>query len=151
MKVMIPFSHEILQRIAIAFVDDTDFFSTGRNAKSQMQQIMDVYTHLYEATGGKLQKEKIFSYSWKWIMKKGVKLLTNKPNKLIIKNHNVIQKPNSDATRTLGVWFAPNLTWDKQFEVMCEKLRTAMRKLMNTKLFPYQIHLYFNICQLRLF
>ena len=66
-----PISNVIIQQIAIAFVDDTDFYTNGRNYKIKMQLIMDLYTKLYEATGGKIQQMKIMFYCWKWIYKNG--------------------------------------------------------------------------------
>ena len=49
-----PISKEIIQRIAIAFVDDTDFYTNRPNFELKMQMIMDLYTKLYEAIGGKI-------------------------------------------------------------------------------------------------
>ena len=53
-----PCSDEILQQIAIAFVDDTDFFTSGLESQSQMQQIMNGYTNLYQATGENYKRKK---------------------------------------------------------------------------------------------
>ena len=53
-KLQNPRSREIIQQIAIAFVDDTDFYTNGPNYELKMQMIMDIYTRLYEATGGKI-------------------------------------------------------------------------------------------------
>jgi len=60
-----PISKEIIQRIAIAFVDDTDFYMNGPNYEQKMQLIMDMYTQLYEATGGKISLNKIVCFTWK--------------------------------------------------------------------------------------
>ena len=59
-----PVSKRIIQRIAIAFVDDTDFYTNGQDYEEKMQLIMDLYTKLYEATGGKIQQDKINFYCW---------------------------------------------------------------------------------------
>ena len=71
-KLKNPISKEIIQRIAIAFVDDTDFYTNGLNYEIKMQLIMDIYTKLYEVTGGKIQQNKIMFYYWKWIYEKGL-------------------------------------------------------------------------------
>ena len=53
-----------MYRTEIAFVDDTDMYLNGELSVENIQMIMDIYTRLYEATGGKLQEEKIMFYSW---------------------------------------------------------------------------------------
>ena len=57
-----PISKEIIQQIAIAFVDDKDFYTNSLNYKLKMQMIMNIYTRLYEATGGKIQEYKVMFY-----------------------------------------------------------------------------------------
>ena len=57
-----PITRQILQRLAIAFVDNTDFYTNGIDFERKMQQIMDLYTKLYEATGRKIQQTKILFY-----------------------------------------------------------------------------------------
>ena len=59
-----PIIKEIIQRIAIAFVDDTNFYTNGPNYELKMQIIMDLYTKLYEATRVKMQQSKIMFYCW---------------------------------------------------------------------------------------
>ena len=82
-------------------------------------------------------------------MKNGVRKILKENNELTIGNHTVEQKPHDEATRTLGVWFSPNLCWDKQYEIMKEKLIKAMIKLLNTKLYPYMVHIYFNVYMIK--
>ena len=53
---------KLLIRLAIAFVDDTNFYSNGPLAEHHMQLIMKLYCALHEATGGKLQQSKIVFY-----------------------------------------------------------------------------------------
>ena len=50
-----PITKEIIQRIAIAFVDDMDFYTNGPNYELKMQMIIDLYTKLYKVTKGKIQ------------------------------------------------------------------------------------------------
>ena len=57
-----PITKQIIQRIAIAFIDDTDFYTNGLDYETKMQLIMDIYTKLYKATGGKIQQTKIMFY-----------------------------------------------------------------------------------------
>ena len=48
-----------VQRNMIAFVDDSDFCSNGVECELKMQKIVNDYAKMYEATGGKVQKEKL--------------------------------------------------------------------------------------------
>ena len=40
-----------------------------------MQKLMDTCTKLYEATGGKVQQEKVQFYCWRWKYVKGEKAI----------------------------------------------------------------------------
>ena len=44
----------MIQRVAIVFADDTNFCVKETNYKNDMQKILNKYTLLYEATGGKI-------------------------------------------------------------------------------------------------
>ena len=48
----LPLSSEEFIRCVIAFVDDTDFYTNNEDFQEKMQLLMDMYTRLYEATGG---------------------------------------------------------------------------------------------------
>jgi len=52
--VKLPFSKLLFIRSIIAFVDDTDFYTNNEDFATKMQQVMDIYIRLYEATGGKI-------------------------------------------------------------------------------------------------
>ena len=43
-----------IHRIQIVFIDDKDIFSNGEDCEMNIQQIIDIYTKLYEATGVKI-------------------------------------------------------------------------------------------------
>ena len=47
-----PIINEYIFRMIVAFVDDTDFYSSGEKSEEEMQRIMTQYTKLHEATGG---------------------------------------------------------------------------------------------------
>ena len=63
--VKIPISNSNVQRSAVAFVDDTSFYTAGEDFKIKMQQILDCYTELYEATGELVEYNKSYCYIWK--------------------------------------------------------------------------------------
>ena len=56
----------MMQRIAIVFVDDTDFCVSGEEYEENMQKIMDQCTKLYEVTGGEIKQGKTMFCCWTW-------------------------------------------------------------------------------------
>ena len=52
------------QRVAIAFVDNTDFHTNGDKFKENKQRIMNMRAKLCKATGSKIQQDKMFFYCW---------------------------------------------------------------------------------------
>ena len=52
--VKFPISKGTFVRIAIAFIDDTDFYINDKEFNELMQKAIDIYTKLYKATGGKI-------------------------------------------------------------------------------------------------
>ena len=113
-----PISKVIIQRIAIAFVDDTDFYTNGRNYEMKMQLIMDLYTKLYEATGGKIQQTKIMFYCWQWFYENGDQKIMKLEAKIEVHGEQIQLIDVKQSTRTLGVHLTPALNWTGQFEVM---------------------------------
>ena len=143
-KIMIPSKNKEIQRVAIAFVDDTDFYSNGQKYNEDMQAIMKQYTELYEATGGKIQESKILYYCWQWRYENGRQYIQQKEVRLEV--HNVEIKPIKveEATRTLGVHISPAISWNSQFEVMRKKLDKSVTRFMNMDINAYQAAIYFN-------
>ena len=58
-----PISNNNIQRSAVAFVDDTSFYTAGEDFEIKMQQILDYYTELYKATGGLVEYNKSHCYA----------------------------------------------------------------------------------------
>ena len=55
-----PVTANETNRTAIAFVDDSDFFTNGKNSEMYIQKIADKYVRLYEGgTGGKIKQESV--------------------------------------------------------------------------------------------
>ena len=90
-------------RYAIAFVDDTDFYTNDRNFNEKMQLIMDMYTRLYEATGGKIQENKILYYCWKWCYENGIRVLKPVEAALYVHGKQIESVDPTKSTRTLGM------------------------------------------------
>ena len=44
----------MIQRVTIAFVDDTDFYTNSESYQRNIQKIMGTYILIYKATGGKI-------------------------------------------------------------------------------------------------
>ena len=139
-----PISQKDFVRLAIAFVDDTDFCTNGSMFMEKMQRIIDEHTRLYEATGGKMQQSKILFYCWRWTHKNGVKEIEQITAELEVHGEQIKQLDIIDSTRTLGVHVTPTLSWITQFEVMRKKLSTSITKLMRTNINSYQAAIYYN-------
>ena len=54
--VTLPITQKIIQKTSIGFVDDTNFYSNGSEAQSKIQSIIDKYSKLHGATGGRLEQ-----------------------------------------------------------------------------------------------
>ena len=139
-----PISSVIIQRIAIAFVDDTNFYTNGPNYEEKMQLIMNLYTKLYEVIGGKIQQKKIIFYYQKWIYIKGYQQIIQLEASIIVHNELITSIDITNRTRTLGVYLIPLLNWKGQFKVMRKKMHTSIVKLMNMDINSYQVSIYFN-------
>ena len=56
-------------KLAIGFVDDTDFFvRRNGNTIEIVRKIYQKYIKLYQATGGLISLEKSIFYHWRWIV-----------------------------------------------------------------------------------
>ena len=110
-----------------------------------MQRSMNKYTKHYEGTGQKISEQKIYQYSWQWKCVNGIRSISNINNTLSVKGHPVKQLNHDEATRSLGVWFQPNLLWNTQFQKMREKMVVSIKKLMNTSIKPQLVHYYFHL------
>ena len=66
MQIELNINGKIEQIVVIADVDDADFCTSGDDCETKMQKIVSCYLKTYEATGGKVQKEKVYVYCWKW-------------------------------------------------------------------------------------
>ena len=60
-----PITRQVVQRSAVAFVDDAVFFSNGNVAETKMQGLLRTYVTFYEAMAGKIKQEAVFSYMWR--------------------------------------------------------------------------------------
>ena len=50
----------------------------------KMQRVMDTCTHLYKATGGKIQQTKIMCYCWRWAHHNGNTLIEELEAELVV-------------------------------------------------------------------
>ena len=109
-KVVTPLLKQLFIRLAIAFVDDTDFYTNDTDFNQKMQLLMNLYTRLYEATGGKIQESKILYYCWKLIYENGVKKIVAIDAHLEVHEQVIEMESIFKSTRTLGVHINPALT-----------------------------------------
>ena len=55
-----------VQRNAISFVGDSDFFSSGAECERKIQETLNYYANMCEVTRGKVQKDKVMMHDWNW-------------------------------------------------------------------------------------
>ena len=55
---------EVKKRAAIACVNDTDFYASSVECEKKIQEIATHCAKMYEASGGKVQIEKVSMHSW---------------------------------------------------------------------------------------
>ena len=110
-----------------------------------MQQIIDQCTKLHEATGGKIQQDKMMFYFWKWCYCNVEKIIKQVEAELIVHGEKTRSIPIKTSTMTLGAHLAPALEWKGKFEVIREKLHTSITKLMNLDVNPHQAAICFNV------
>ena len=98
-----------MQRIEIAFVDDTDSRTSREEHEQNMEQSMDQRAKLHEATSGKTQQDKLMFHCWTWcycdreIIKKQVEV------SLVVHRKNTRFIQIKTSTRILGVHLASAL------------------------------------------
>ena len=54
-----------VQRIVIAFVEDSDFCTSRVESERKIQEIFNFHETMHEATKGRAQKEKVTIFGWK--------------------------------------------------------------------------------------
>ena len=65
-SIVLKCNEKIEQKVVIAHVDDADFWTSRENSERKMQKIVSYCMKMHEATGGKVQKAKVFVHYWKW-------------------------------------------------------------------------------------
>ena len=110
---------------------------------------MDMYTRLYETTGGKIQESKILYYYWIWGYENGMRVIKQVETELFVHGERIECVDPTKSTRTLGVHINPSLSWDDQFEVMRKKLYISITKMMNTDVNAYQAAVYYNVYMIK--
>ena len=101
-----------VQRVAIAFVDGGYFYTSRVESENKMQEIVNFYATMHEATRCKSEKENFMMHSWKWNNKNIVEVPIN--TKINEKKIKIIEVKNS--VKTLGVCETPSLNWRDEFE-----------------------------------
>ena len=119
-----------IRRMQITYVDDTDFFSNGKYCIKQIQKIIDMYVRLYEATGAKVQEEKVKFYCWRYKMVEGKHVIEQIEVVVYIHRKQIIQIDVDKSTRTLGVHVTLTLSWKLHFEMLRTKVVDGIAKVM---------------------
>ena len=69
-----------------------------------MQEIVNYYVTICEATGGKAQKEKVTMFIWKWKNNKIVEV----PMNVRMREETINRINVKDSVKTLGVYVSPS-------------------------------------------
>ena len=70
---------------------------------------MNIYTILYEATGGKIQEIKVMFYCWQWDYRNDSQIIKPQKAKLTVHRKNIESINIHQATRILGIHICPLL------------------------------------------
>ena len=87
-------------------------------------------------------KVKTKHHSWKWKLSQENKKTLSKSAKLVLNQDEIETIDNNKCVRILGICMGPELKWNKQFEIMKEKMREAIGKLKNVVAFAPTAHVY---------
>ena len=55
-------SRKGIQRVALAFVDNTNLYTNRIKCQERIQKAAEIYTKLFKATGGLISREKKYCY-----------------------------------------------------------------------------------------
>ena len=80
-----------MKRIAIAFVDDTSFYSNEDNLQKKITIMIQYYARLYEVMEGLIELNKSYYYAWQWKHVNGIDKLVNIEIKIKTKQENIKQ------------------------------------------------------------
>ena len=74
-ELILPITLKRIRQSVIAYLDYTDFFSNSQVCIAKIQEIIDMYVKLYEATSAKIQEEKVKFYCWQYRMINGERVI----------------------------------------------------------------------------
>ena len=77
-----------------------------------MQEILNIYSNLYLATGRYIEYQKTSCYAWIWKWRRGKKHIQNINIDIFINQSKITQLQIEQSARTLGVHLSPALKWD---------------------------------------
>ena len=90
-----------------------------------MQKIVSCCMEMHEATGGKVQKEKVLVCCWRWKDNK----LTKVNVELKLKEEVIKQMMANVSVKTLGVYLNPMIEWKDQHECVKSERQVTIKKI----------------------
>ena len=130
-----------VQRVGIAFVDNSNSCAKGKESEKKMQEIVDYHMSTYKATGGKIQQEKTMMFNLKQKKKTIVEVMIN----VIVNGVNVNYINVFNSVKTLGVCISPSLSWNDAFELVKLNLKRSIKKLTGADMKLHQVYVCFNM------
>ena len=113
LEVYLPLSVKRVRSCQVAYVNDTDFYANGSKCIEIMQEILEMHIRLYEATGAKIQDEKVRFYCWRYRIIEGERKCEEANVVLKVHGSEIEQIDVNKSTRTLGAHITPTLNWKK--------------------------------------
>jgi len=147
-ELILPITLKQVRRTVIAYVNDANFYSNGKDCITKIQEIIALYIKLYEVTGARIQEEKVIFYCWCYRIKNGERIIEQIKATIIIHGKEITQIDVNESICTLGVHVTPALQWITQFKKLRSKVVEVMGKVMNTFLMYQQMVMYYNLYML---
>lgn len=125
-------------KVAIRFVDDTDFFlKRETNSIELTEALYNRYIQLYEATGGVISLDKSVFYHWKWEFRNGKLEIRD-----LIESHNMSIKQLNTATgtRTLGMKLESELHFQDATDFIGNKIDKFNTRMSRSPLCPSDVN-----------
>ena len=89
MLLRVPITEIIQQKVAVVFIENTNFETSSNDAEQKMQTIIDIYNKYYTVIGGYIKHTKIVFYAWRWKQYQDKKKIYPVNYKLRVNNKNM--------------------------------------------------------------
>ena len=85
MMIKSKYDNAEVQRVSTSLFGDTNFSTKWIDCGSAMQEVLDYFSSMHKAAGGKVQKEKFMMHSCKWESSDAVEVLRWQHMEMLLK------------------------------------------------------------------